>query len=339
MMHALDWLRDSGRQPVCPVYAVYGTDHYLIRESIAAITRAVFPASDDEPAVTRYAGSQASLADVRDELFTLPFFSRRRLVIVEEADGFVTKHRKDLEAYVEKPSASGTLVIQVKQWTATTNLAKRVEKAGLAIECNALPEKQAAKVTSWLTQYAKSRCGAQLDPAAANLLVELVGLEIGILTAEVEKLAVYAGEAKRIERADVGRMVGAGRVETVWKALDAATTGQGQAALELLDNLLAAGEAPVMLLAALSASLLKVHHAGRLRRARLSLEEACRVAGIPPFAVNKTGEQHAHLGPRRVDLLPVTLLRADLDLKGGSSAEPRVVLERLVAGLSRPRSD
>jgi DNA polymerase III subunit delta len=121
--------------------------------------------------------------------------------------------------------------------------------------------------------------------------------------------------------------------------LDAATSGQAEPALELLDNLLAAGEAPVLLLAAMSASLLKVHYAGRLRLARVALDEACRIAGIPPFAVTRTGEQHKHLGPRRVDQLPATLLRADLDLKGGSSAEPRVVLERLIAGLSRPRQD
>src|SRR5262249_22525394 len=151
---------------------------------IAAVIRAVFPPPDDEPTVTRVAGNQVSLADVQDELFTLPFFSKRRLVIVEEADGFVTKHRRGLEAYMEKPSSSGTLLLHVKQWTSTTNLAKRVEKVGLAIECNSLPEKQAAKVISWLTQYARSRCDAQLEPAAANLLVDLVGLEIGILTAE-----------------------------------------------------------------------------------------------------------------------------------------------------------
>jgi DNA polymerase III subunit delta len=89
----------------------------------------------------------------------------------------------------------------------------------------------------------------------------------------------------------------------------------------------------------MSASLLKVHHAGRLRGARLPLEEACRIAGMPSFAVEKTGKQHAHLGPRRVDQLPATLLRADLDLKGGSSLEPRVVLEQLLVGLSRPRAD
>lgn len=339
MMHALDWLRDPGRQPVRPVYAICGGDHYLIRESIGAVTRALFPDSDGEATVTRFGGPQAALAAVLDELFTLPFFGRRRLVLVEEADPFVTRYRKELETYVEKPSASGFLLLQVKQWTATTRLAKLVEKVGLAIDCSVLPEKQASKVGTWLMEYARSRCEAQLEPAAANLLIELVGLEIGILASEVEKLAVYAGESRRIERGDVARMVDAGRVETVWKALDAATTGQARSALELLDNLLTSGEAPVMLLAAMSASLLKVHHAGRLRGARLSLDEACRIAGIPPFAIEKTGKQHAHLGPHRVDRLPNTLLRADLDLKGGSAAEPRVVLERLLIGLARPRTD
>ena len=339
MMHALDLLQDPGRQPVVPVYAIFGGDHYLVRESIAAVTRTVFPEADAEPAVTRFAGPQAILAGVLDELFTLPFFSRRRLVLVEEADTFVTRYRKELEGYVEAPSSSGFLILQVKQWTATTRLAKQVEKVGLAIDCSVLPEKQAPRVLSWLTEYARSRCDAQIEPAAAHLLLELVGLEIGILASEVEKLAVYAGESKRIERGDVARMVGAGRVETVWKALDAVTTGHARMALELLDHLLAAGESPVLLLAGMSASLLKVHHAGRLRAARLPLDEACRTAGIPPFAIEKTGRQHAHLGPRRVDRLPATLLRADLDLKGGSSAEPRVVLERLLVGLSRPRTD
>jgi DNA polymerase III subunit delta len=276
---------------------------------------------------------------VLDELFTLPFFSRRRLVIVEEADTFVTKYRPELEAYVEAPSHSGILLLQVKTWTATTRLAKLVDKLGLAIECNAIAERQSKKVIVWLTEHARSRCDVELDASAANLLLELVGLEIGILIAEVEKLAVYVGDAKRIERADVAQMVGAGRVETIWKALDAAASGQAKVALELLDNLLAAGEPPVMLLAAMSASLLKVHHAGGLRGSRLPLDEACRIAGIPPFAVEKTGRQHAHLGPRRVDQLPATLLRADLDLKGGTLADPRVVLEQLVVGLSRPRAD
>jgi DNA polymerase-3 subunit delta len=335
-MNALAWLSESGQQPVRSAYAVFGDDSYLIRESIKALVRAVFPGEESDATISRFAGATTALAAVLDEVRTLPFFSRQRLVIVEEADPFISKYRKELEAFVEHPRGPGILLFQSKQWLATTNLAKLVNKIGLSIDCSGPRE---AELAGWLIQLARTRDDAKLDADAARLLVELVGPEAGILAAEVEKLAVYAGDSKRIERQDVAKLVGAGRVETIWKALDAATTGQGRVALEHLDNVLAAGEHPVGLLAAMSSSLLKLHHAGQLRTARVNLDEACRIAGIPVFAAEKTRRQHAHLGPSRVDQLPTWLLQADLDLKGGSSLEPRVVLEQLLIRLALPRKD
>ena len=335
-MNALDWLRETGEQPIRAVYTVYGDDSYLIRESITAVARKVLPDDDREAGTSRFSGPATTLATVLDEVCTLPFFSRRRLVIVEDADPFVTKYRKDLEAYVTNPSITGTLLLQVKQWPATTKLAQLVENSGLAINASAPREKE---LVSWLTELARTRFDVQLTADGARLVVELVGPEAGLLAAEIEKLAVYAGDSRRIERADITRLVGGGRVETIWKTLDAVTTGQARLALEHLDNLLAAGEQPTPMVAAMSASLLKTHHAGRLRAARISLDEACRIAGIPAFAVDKTRKQHAHLGPRRVDQLPATLLQADLDLKGGSMLDPRTILEILLVRLSLPRAD
>jgi DNA polymerase-3 subunit delta len=336
-MDALVWLREYENQPVRPAYAVFGDDAYLIRESIQRVADVLFPGEDPEDAaVTRFPGATTSLATVLDEIRTLAFFTHRRLVIVEEADPFVTKYRKELETYVERPYGSGVLLLQVKQWVASTILAKLVEKLGLAINCSAPRE---SELGAWLVQLARTECDAKLDQDAARLLVDLVGPEAGVLAAEVEKLAIYAGESKRIERQDVAPLVGAGRVETIWKALDAALAGQGRLALGHLDNLLSAGEEPIGMLAAMSANLMKLHHAGQLRTARLNVDDACRLAGIPPFAVDKARRQHAHLGPSRVDQLPALLLRADLDLKGGSSLDPRVVLERLLLRLASPRTD
>ncbi|MBV8382021.1 MAG: DNA polymerase III subunit delta [Planctomycetaceae bacterium] len=335
-MHAIEFLRDPAKVPVKPVYAVFGDDPFLRRESLETIGRVGLQGEADAPAVARFAGEHAGLADVLDEVRTLPFFSSRRVAIVESADPFVTAHRKELEAYVEHPSASGVLVLSVKTWPANTRLAKLVDKMGLAIDCKGPNERE---LVPWLTQLALSRTGAPLDDDAARLLLELVGPETGLLVAEIEKLAVFVGTRARIRRDDVAKMVGAGRIETIWKVLDAATTGRGDVALEHLDHLIAAGEYPVGLLAAMSASLLKVHHAGRLRRARMKLEDACREAGIPFVAVEKTQRQHAHLGPKRVDQLPELLLQADLDLKGSTKLEPRAVLERLLVRLSGPRQD
>src|SRR5205823_4703530 len=134
----------------------------------------------------------------------------------------------------------------VKSWQANTKLAKLVDRVGLAVECKG-PHERA--LTSWLVQLARSRCDVQLDEDASQLLIELVGPEVGLLVAELEKLAVYVGTRARVQRDDVARMVGAGRIEVVWKVLDAATTGRGELALELIDRLIASGEHPVGLLA------------------------------------------------------------------------------------------
>ena len=177
----------------------------------------------------------------------------------------------------------------------------------------------------------------QLDDDAARLLVELVGPEVGLLVSEVEKLAVYVGDRRKIHRDDVARMVGAGRIETIWKVLDAATTGRGDLALEHLDRLLTVGRAPgrpaggdELLAAARSTTPASCGGPGSTWR-----KPAAR-RGSLPFAVEKTQQQHAHLGPRRVDQLPALLLQADLDLKGSSMLDPRTVLERLLVQLSTP---
>jgi DNA polymerase-3 subunit delta len=335
-MHAIEFLKDSSRVPVVPVYAVFGDDSFLRREALREIRSAVLPGEDDELSVARFAGSEATLADVLDELRTLPFFAPRRLAVVEDADPFISAHRKELEAYVEHPASSGILVLAPKTWPGNTRLAKLVDKAGLAVECKGPSDRQ---LVPWLVHVARSRYQAQLDQGAAELLVELVGPEVGLLVADLEKLTVYVGPKGKVHLDDVARMVGAGRIETVWKVLDAATTGRADLALEHLDGLLAAGEHPVGLLSAMTASLLKVYHAGHVRRKKVELKEACAAAGIPPFAVEQTRRQHAHLGPSRVDRLPQMLLQADLDLKGSSRLPPRTVLERFLVDLASPRLD
>lgn len=335
-MHAFEFLRSSDRDGFRPIYAISGDDAYLRDESLKLIARRALGAEADDLTVSRFPGEQADLREVLDELRTLPFLAKCRVVIVDGADPFVSSHRKELEHYAEKPVSSGVLVLSVKSWPGNTKLAKFVEKSGMAIDCKAPDERV---LPGWLVQLAKQQSKAKLEDDAARLLVELVGPEVGLLASEVEKLAVYVGESGVIRREDVAKMVGAGRVETIWRTVDAATTGHPGEALADLDHLLGSGEPPIKLLAGMTFSLQKVHHAGQLRRARVDLKDACQRAGIYPAAVEKTGRQHAHLGPGRVDRLPALLLQADLDLKGDSQLPPRVILERLLVQLARPRQD
>ncbi len=337
MMNALDFLRVVPQPAVKPVYALVGDEAYLRAETIDVVLRAALGREQDLDAY-RVSGESAGLADVLDELRTLPFLTRRRIVVVDAADKFVTAHRKALEQYVEKPSATGVLVLCVKSWVSTTNLAKKVAQAGVTIDCKPPGERE---LPEWMIGRARDHLDCELRADAARLLLELVGPDVGLLASELEKLAVYVGDAHRITRQDVSQMVGAGRVETIWRTLEAATTGQAAEAMAWLERLLTAGEHPIGMLAASSASLRKVYHAGLLRMRKMALADACREAGVPSFrpAIDLVGRQHTHLGPTRVKSLPRRLLRADLDCKGFSQLPQRLILEQLLIELAQGRDD
>jgi DNA polymerase III subunit delta len=335
-MQAMEFVRTAESFEPKPVYALFGDEAFLRREALSGIARSALGPDYDELACTKFPGETASLADVFDEVRTLPFLAKARVVVVENADPFVTAHRRELEAFAEKPSRSGHLILSVKSWPSNTKLAKLVEKVGLAIDCKSPSVRE---LPSWLISLAKVRSRVALDRNAADLLLELVGPEVGLLATEVEKLAVYVGERKQIVRDDVAAMVGAGQAQKIWSAIQAATTGDGERALHTLDLLFSANESPHEMLGAIRFSLLKTYQAGMLRRAKMDAREACKEAGIYPGAVEATLKQHAHLGPERVEQLPSKLLQAELDLKGASQLPPRVILERLFAEFARPRRD
>ncbi len=335
-MLAMDLLRHPDKIPLKPIFAVSGDDAYLRREALAAIVTVCLGADADEFSVSHFPGESASLSSVLDEVRTLPFLAKRRVVIVEVADPFVSAHRRELEAYAERPSSSGVLVLSVKSWPGNTKLAKLVEKQGLAIECKTPGERELPR---WLISMTKTRSGVTLEDEAAQLLVDLVGAETGILVNEVEKLITYVGSRRQITRKDVAIMVDAGKIQEVWTAIDAATIGLGEQALVVLDRLLETKESEYRIMGGISYSLLKTYHAGLLRQARLEGAAACREAGIYPRDVEKTLRQHSHLGPTRVGQLPERLLRTDLEIKGTSNLPARVVMETLFVELSSSRKD
>ena len=61
-------------------------------------------------------------------------------------------------------------------------------------------------------------------------------------------------------------------------------------------------------------------------------------AGVPPFARDGVERQLKHLGRRRLARLYDWMVETDLALKSSGSLPPRVLLERLVVRLARPRA-
>jgi DNA polymerase-3 subunit delta len=266
-----------------------------------------------------------------DELSMLSMWGDRRLVIVEDADEFVKKYRTALEKYLDKPAKKSVLVLEVKTWNKTTRLAKSLEKSGLPLSCEELKGRELQK---WIDQTANVRFEKRVSREAAHLMEELVGNNLGLLEQELDKLSSYVGERAQIEQEDVRALVGGWKTETTWKMLDALRDGHPGRALELLDNLLNAGEPPLKLLGGISFVFRKYSEAAEWARQGQSLGQALRQSKVFPNAIEPSGKFLRNMGRPNAEKILARLMTADGDLKGRSATPPNVRMEQLLIELS-----
>jgi DNA polymerase-3 subunit delta len=351
MQHAFEFLESRGTR-TSPFVVLFGDERFLMQLVRRKLREIVL--GDDSTPHTRLEGETAAWCDVADELATVSLFSqdRPRLVVVAEADDFVSKFRVQLERYLERPRSTGILVLEVETWASNTRLYKAVEQSAQAVDCrlpqaagqrNAVDE---GRLMKWLVQRASEAHAVILDGPAARLLWELAGPDLGIVDQDLAKLALFATPKQKVTRELVHEVVGGWRAKSVWETASAAASGDAAEALRQLDRALQSGEHPVGLLAQLSWSLRRFAVATRIyeraerRGQRLALRDALLQAGFrnwPANALAEAEQQLKQIGRDRAGQILKWLLDADLALKGSHSSPPqaRFVLEQLFLRLAK----
>lgn len=226
-----------------PFAVLFGDEEFQKSQALQQLLDQLLPPGVDRGMVlTEYDGTRSAeqggpaLATVMDDLATLPFLADRRVVIIRDADGFVSAHRAKLESYLESPSPTGTLVLLCRSFPKNTRLYKAAAAVrGRLVECKKL-------TTRGLIDFVTAEFGARgkrVDHAVAARLVELIGQDQGLLAGEVEKLCLYANDRKTITADDVSDLVGVTREEKIFAVMDAAATGRFPLALQLWDQVVA----------------------------------------------------------------------------------------------------
>jgi DNA polymerase-3 subunit delta len=358
---ALGYLAHPSKHPARPVCAVFGDEPFLKLQVLAELRRQVLAGGDSEFSYRGFIGEEIEdIREVFDELGTVALFGGgQRLVVVNDADPFVSDNRPALEDYVAAPKPTGVLVLEVKTWQSNTKLYKAVAEKGLSIECKSPKPDEIAR---WMRTRAETEHGAKLEPAAAERLLEIVGSAMGRLDQEIAKLALLAGpmpdaltphhspltthQDRSITKDLVDANVGGWQVRQIWDMVNAAAAGDARAALVMLDRLVAAGEEPIALLAMLASKLRPLaaatrvyedaERAGRRITPRQAVAESS--AKVWPAMLDEAERNMRQLGRERTGQIYRWLLDADLALKGGKSKGhgSRMVLEELIVRLGKP---
>jgi DNA polymerase III subunit delta len=351
-LHVLDFLANPGDLSAVTVCVLFGQEPFL-KQQVHQYLISTWVGNDDQPVVFRENEKKwddIKWGDIHEELATVSLFggaNSKRLVILQDADKFVSLHRDKLESYVQHPKRTGTLLIEVDSWLSSTRLYKLVDQHGLQIDCRP-PEVQqgrdkvpdVARIKPWMIQWAKTRHNIVLESNAANLLLDFTGPVFGMIDQDLAKLALYVPAGGKITADMVHKIVGGWRAQTAFDMIDAATEGQAAAALLQLERLLQAGDHPLAVFGAMSWSLrryqalLRTVEASERIGKKISPRDAMAANGIKdwPKGTYETLERRLkQLGRDRLRNIYRWLLEIDLALKGSHSNadSARFMLEQL----------
>ena len=218
------------------VYVIAGKDDFLVSNQCQSLIDDLLP--DDQRAMALYqpGPNELNITDLLDELRTLPFLAQRRVVLVKDAEKFITDNRESLEKYFDVPAPKGVLILTVKTWMKSTRLAKKLPKIG---ELISIGEIKPAQLPAYVADYASQKHDKTLSRPTAGMLVEFVGDDPGRLACEIDKLAMYAGDSRTITAKHIESLIGHNRMFTAFSVIDALTAGNTAAALQRLRNMFA----------------------------------------------------------------------------------------------------
>lgn len=333
-MESLSFLEGLANQPIRSVYVLHGEELFLKRLVIKSLRTLVLQDDSEEMGYSSHDGERVSFSTVYNDLATVPFFSARRLVLVEDADTFVSNERKKLEKYLSNPAPTGVLVLSVKTWPSNTTLAKQLTAS--LITCNPLKNQA---LPQWSQKWCSGQYHKNLAPDAAQLLVELTGPDMGLLDQEIKKLSIFVGNQDRIAMEDVDRLVGNRRQQVIWSLFDLIGLGKTGEALGLLNRLFEQGEdAPKLFFSAISFQLRRIAQTAQMVRQGLPVPEAMSRAKIPDYPAARRGAEQLlrQIGSQRAEKLFDWLVHVNLDMISSGQLSGRLLLERLIVLLSHP---
>ncbi|MEE8209244.1 MAG: DNA polymerase III subunit delta [bacterium] len=261
-------LRELREKKFRPVYLLCGSETLLIEEALRTLIETLLAPEERDLGVVRFYADQAEVEEVLGEARTMPFFGRRRLVVLRRAEAWsglfsaprkaapstepggeeapdearaaaeLDAHRQSLLAYLDSPNDTTHLVFIASKVDGRLPLVRRLRSMGALVECKAYTQEAAIR---WTRERA-AEIGCNLSREGTALLVEHVGTDLQRLAREVEKLAEYGADGTELTMEAIERLVVGARERSAFELTDAIARQDVETALRRLEALLTVGE-------------------------------------------------------------------------------------------------
>jgi DNA polymerase-3 subunit delta len=323
-----------------PAILLLGDEAYLRDVCRAQLIERYVPEAARDWAVSRYSADRSETQSALEQAQTVPMLASQQVVFLEDVEKIEKLGEKNreatiarLEAYLGDPAPFTVLVLEATGLDQRMKLAKLLTDQALVVEVGLGEDPESRQRAAVAQAHAIAKAERiEFESGAAEDLAEFVAADLMRLKTEIEKLATYAGNRKRITRQDVTSMVRSEKTATVWELADLIASREQKKALEFLDRLLRDGEEPLPMLGAITWMYRKLIEASELKGVANGWQ-AARALAMNPERAEVALRNARKISKRRLLAGLQAFQLADDRLKGGCD-DPRTTLEFLISELT-----
>ncbi|BCN31744.1 DNA polymerase III subunit delta [Anaeromicropila herbilytica] len=263
-----------------PVYLLYGQEAYLKNLYKGKLKEAILNGSD-EMNYSYFEGKGIDITKVTGIADTLPFFSERRLIIIENSGFF--KSQNDLADYIKVLPDTTYIVFVESEVDKRNRLYKVVKDIGTISEMNGMDEKN---LKLWIVSII-NKDNKKITEGTLLYFLSKTGTDMENISRELEKLICYTLDRDVITNEDIDAVCITQITNKIFQMIDYVASKQQGKALELYYDLLTLKEKPMSILFLITRHFNMLIQVKDLLRLGYNNTIISQKTGLPPFSINK----------------------------------------------------
>lgn len=326
VLEAITAFKKKSLTGVLPVYYFYGEDSYTLNAALKTIEEETRPLLSSDFDKEVFYGENKTLNEIIDAALSFPFSSRKKLIVVKEAEKI--KDKKLLKDYVQAPADFTTLVFIHNG--SITNLTsepfKTLQEKEFLFEAKELKGKH---LVDWLVGHVESR-GKKLSQENAQVLLDMVGENRSMLEVQIEKLFLYLNDKYEITIESINEVSSSLKQNNIFDLQNAIGVKDKSNALQIAFNLLDNGTEPVFIIAMLTRYFTGLSKITELKSKNIPDQAAARIVGTHPYYYPSYVKARSLFSDNKLIEVFRALLKADVSVKT-TTTDDKTVITLLIA--------
>lgn len=320
------------------IITVYGDAPELIEKKSNEIIADYLNEPKDDFNFIKFNLYETEIAPIIEESLTMPFFSDKKVVLVQNAYLFtgekptkdINHNTEQLLEFINKYDGENLIIFEVYQ-SKLDERKKLVKQLKANTQLKKIEQMSEEDIKNWIKQNLHEEY-KDIKQDALNLFIELTGINFNVVKQELGKLILFLGDRATINRQDVSQIVNRSLEQNVFLLTEYIQQNKKEKAVQLVKDLIVMKEEPIKLLALITSNYRLYYQSKILSQKGYSGQQIAKTINVHPYRVKLAlnHARHYHID----DLLNIINSCAETDYKLKSSyMDKELILELFILSL------